>query len=507
MYFNHKVTLKISLLSRFYLKLFILISLFLHCEQSTFFQKNYDILKYFYPLYDEIVYNILQQITVTWNILVKFTPQQIDTLAPDAPSIKAGQKIFTKTAWMVERSERAIWTQIQGSGKNPYYTQIDNINTAFKCSCPSRKFPCKHGLALGYYLASTKFETITLKDEPEWVKEWIDKRSSKEADKTPAKPKSQESIEKTVNRKWENAIKDIEYLEMWLEDTINQGLLDFPDKDYYHFSKIKKSFVDKKLSGINRFFSMLETIDYEEETWKEEVLTILSSLHLLVKCIKNHNNLEKKFKQELSFLLGWSVPQKELLASKTATQVDDVWFIVGVQKWEEEKMTARKVHLYGITSNKTAYILEFSFGGSFTTFYTIGSPIEAKLLFFEGVLEQRAIVKVQGQNTSKTPTLKPLKSLDEAQNIYIKEKIIYPFLFDKLHFTEELHITKQTIENTEVFILIDTNKTFVIVDITHTRYLTILAYTKGEKFSVFLVQQSQNYTILSVYYENKVIGV
>ena len=304
-----------------------------------------------------------------------------------------------------------------------------------------------------------------------------------------------------------NASKDIEYLEMWLEDTINQGLLDFSKYAYNGFSNIKKAFVDKKLSGINRFFSMLEAIDYEKEAWKEEVLAILSSLHLLVKCVKNHTKLEKNFKQELSMLLGWSVPQKELLASKTATLIDDVWFVVGVQKWEEEKMTTRKVHLYGTTSNKTAYILEFSFGGSFTTFYTTGSPIEAKLLFFEGVLEQRAIVKVQGQNTSKTPTLKPLKSLDEAHNLYIKEKIIYPFLFDRLHFIEEVQITKQTIDNKEIFILIDTNKTFVSIDMTHTQYLTILAHTKGEKFNIFLVQESHHYTILSFYYENIVIGV
>ncbi len=34
--------------------------------------------------------------------------------------------------------EAAVCGLCQGSGKNPYQTQIDLIGPAFRCSCPSR---------------------------------------------------------------------------------------------------------------------------------------------------------------------------------------------------------------------------------------------------------------------------------------------------------------------------------------------------------------------------------
>ncbi len=43
----------------------------------------------------------------------------------------------------------------QGSGRQPYQARVDLAEPAFKCSCPSRKFPCKHGLALLLLFAKT----------------------------------------------------------------------------------------------------------------------------------------------------------------------------------------------------------------------------------------------------------------------------------------------------------------------------------------------------------------
>jgi SWIM zinc finger len=41
-----------------------------------------------------------------------------------------------------------VWGLCAGSGKRPYQTVVDLTGPAYKCSCPSRKFPCKHALAL-----------------------------------------------------------------------------------------------------------------------------------------------------------------------------------------------------------------------------------------------------------------------------------------------------------------------------------------------------------------------
>ncbi|MEO1378364.1 MAG: SWIM zinc finger family protein [Cyanobacteria bacterium J06635_10] len=84
-----------------------------------------------------------------------WTQEQIVALAPDASSAKNGKALATSSKWSsLGYNEKAVWGEVQGSGKNPYQTQIDLSEPAFKCSCPSRKKPCKHGIVLFLLLIS-----------------------------------------------------------------------------------------------------------------------------------------------------------------------------------------------------------------------------------------------------------------------------------------------------------------------------------------------------------------
>jgi len=85
---------------------------------------------------------------------MQLTAEQITNLAPDATSVKAGRALATNSKWLSRCvHEKALWGDCQGSGKTPYRTIVDLGNIAFKCSCPSRKFPCKHGLGLLFLYA------------------------------------------------------------------------------------------------------------------------------------------------------------------------------------------------------------------------------------------------------------------------------------------------------------------------------------------------------------------
>ena len=116
-------------------------------------------------------------------MLLNLTEEQITQLAPDAASVKAGKGLANRTKWvLLEHSDRAIWGHCQGSGKTPYQTVVDTKNIAFKCSCPSRKFPCKHGLGLLFMYASHA-DLFKEAEEPDWVTAWLSKREEK-AEKT-----------------------------------------------------------------------------------------------------------------------------------------------------------------------------------------------------------------------------------------------------------------------------------------------------------------------------------
>lgn len=123
--------------------------------------------------------------------LAEWAVGQIESLAPDAASLKAGRALASPGKWSeLGRSDRVLWGLCQGSGKEPYRTQIDLEGPAFMCSCPSRKLPCKHGLGL-FLLVLTIRSAAGPALQPDWVVEWLtqrDSRAQKQAEKALATP-------------------------------------------------------------------------------------------------------------------------------------------------------------------------------------------------------------------------------------------------------------------------------------------------------------------------------
>lgn len=83
-----------------------------------------------------------------------FTEDAIHRLAPDTDAVQAARGLLRKKSFLKPGiSADATWllAQCQGSGSKPYEVSIDlddPANPTFRCSCPSRKLPCKHGLGL-----------------------------------------------------------------------------------------------------------------------------------------------------------------------------------------------------------------------------------------------------------------------------------------------------------------------------------------------------------------------
>ncbi len=70
-----------------------------------------------------------------------------------------------------------LWGLCAGSGKNPYQTIVDLSGPAYKCSCPSRKFPCKHalGLLLNWANGSVPEESAPA----DFARAWLDDRRAR----------------------------------------------------------------------------------------------------------------------------------------------------------------------------------------------------------------------------------------------------------------------------------------------------------------------------------------
>ena len=92
----------------------------------------------------------------------QITEQQILALAPNPAAAANGKKISLKGGFVkLEASADGTFYlgECQGSGKSNYITTADYIAPdapVFRCTCPSRQFPCKHSLALLYEMLHGK---------------------------------------------------------------------------------------------------------------------------------------------------------------------------------------------------------------------------------------------------------------------------------------------------------------------------------------------------------------
>ncbi len=421
-------------------------------------------------------------------IKVQLTEEQVNSLAPDAASIKAATKVFLKTTWNIAKSDRAIWAPIKGSGAKPYFVQMDILDLAFKCSCPSRKFPCKHGLAIGLYIAHHSIDSIPLAEkEPLWVEEWVKKRANKTSTKAakPKKKQAPEIVQKKNDDKWKKAVKSIEFVDLWLKDVIKLGILEFPNKDEAYWADLTKRMVDAKTPGINTYFNYLAEIDYQGE-WQEPVLRTLSNLHLLTQAILRHERLDPAVKKELELLIGWNINKNDLLTNPKTEVVSDVWLIIKIDQSTTDNLESRKVHLYGVQSNRHAYILEFAFGSTyFKDQYIQGGRIQAKMAFYPGLHKTRAFVKIKGNQTDVKLELAPLSNL-EATNLAFKKQLQeFSWTFELPQFVAQVNV----IAREEKYFLMDSNDSLLpISGMDFDQYLLVLSQTQGHLFDAFIIR-------------------
>ena len=95
-------------------------------------------------------------------------------LAPDPSAQRAAQALASSRSWPLTGAAEpaALWGECRGSATAPYRTVVDLSGPAYRCSCPSRKFPCKHALAL-LLLWSDGCVSHQTDEPPDWAASWI----------------------------------------------------------------------------------------------------------------------------------------------------------------------------------------------------------------------------------------------------------------------------------------------------------------------------------------------
>lgn len=329
---------------------------------------------------------------------LNLTEEQIIQLAPDAASVKAGKGLAVPGKWvLLACSERAVWGHCQGSGKNPYQTAIDLNDIAFKCSCPSRKFPCKHGLGL-LLLFAAKPELFEQAEEPDWVATWLSKRGVK-AEKKEQKARDEKPVDaaaqaKRQEKRHQNVLNGIEDLETWMKDLVRNGLVNVPERADSLFENMARRMVDAQAQGLAGRLRAIEEISFLGDEWKYELTDRLGKLYLLAESYRNLESQPKEWKEEIRTQVGYPQSKDDVLAREPLA---DQWMILHKRRRVINDLTTDTYWLYGRQSGMYAILLQFLTPGAVIETNLIpGSVYTGKLYFYKGVgTLRRALLQEQ----------------------------------------------------------------------------------------------------------------
>ncbi|MFF3875392.1 SWIM zinc finger family protein [Streptomyces sp. NPDC001978] len=331
---------------------------------------------------------------------VRWTADQVLALAPDAASRKAGSKLGAAGPWSEAGSsdEGTVWGLCKGSGSKPYQTVVDIADAAgpaYKCSCPSRKFPCKHALGLLLLWAGGDGAVPTAQ-APDWAKQWIEGRKKRAQEKRAAGGGGSasgsgdpEAAQRRAERRAERVTAGATELEQRLADLLRGGLASAERAGYGLWEETAARMVDAQAPGLAARVRELGAIPGSGPGWPVRLLEECALLHLLDQGWLRRESLPDGLAATVRSRLG-------LPASADGPPVRDRWLVLAQYDTADAKLTTRRIWLYGAQSARTCLLLSYGAAGRAPELaLPVGLALEAELSAYPGAGQVRAALGEQ----------------------------------------------------------------------------------------------------------------
>lgn len=431
---------------------------------------------------------------------MNLTEDQILTLAPDESSKKSGKDLANPNKWVSKgANEQALWGECQGSGSKPYQTQVDVNNIAFKCSCPSRKFPCKHGLGLLLLYARNK-KDFTNTTAPDWVNEWISKRAEKEEKKASASPPEEKPVDeaaqaKRLQARQRKVSEGIEELQLWIKDIVRNGILDMPQKGFAWFENMGKRMVDAQAPGLAGMVRSLADINFYEEGWQSAFLDQLLNIYLVTEGYKNIEQIDSSLHQDIRTMVGFAQNQDEI---KEQQGITDTWLVLSKYSTEVDHLTTERNWLYGTKTNQYALVLQFIMRGHAAQLtFSPGMFVQAELVFFPSVSPVRALVKKQLATNSQSAftAFANWMQVAEAETALNSR---FPLRSERPYIIEQL----RPVQYNKQWWLQDSQQNMMQLKNEQAYLWKLLSLSGGEALNMAVIGRENRYQPVGVWYNN-----
>ncbi len=321
------------------------------------------------------------------------------TLAPDAASRKAGSKLAAPAPWSETGTGRdAVWGLCRGSGSTPYRTVVDLTGPASQCSCPSRKFPCKHalGLLLLWAQGPAGPDAVPRAEPPRWADDWLAGRRAKAESRGRATAEAAgraadpEAARRRAERRARRVAAGATELEQRLADLLRGGLAGADQAGYTVWDETAARMVDAQAPGLASRVRELAGAAASGPGWPGRLLAECALLHLLCRGALRLAQLPAPLAATVRGHLGLTTEAAALLADPEAV-VRDRWLVLGRAEAEDGRLTVRRFWLRGERTGREALLLSFGAAGRAPELaLPVGRVLDAELAYHPAALPLRA---------------------------------------------------------------------------------------------------------------------
>jgi hypothetical protein len=308
----------------------------------------------------------------------RWSADSVLDLAPDESSRRSGSGLGRPGPWSgAGCAGDVVWGLCAGSGKVPYQTVVDLSGPAYKCSCPSRKFPCKHalGLLLNWANGSVPEESAPADFAAAWL---ADRRSRAEKSEKPvvrtdpgdsASPaasgtvKDEAAAARRAEQRAQRVANGLAELQSWLKDQVLVGLSATPAAGrgaghaYGHADEVAARMVDAQAPAVAAVLRGLSEVPAAGEGWPGRLLAEYAQLHLLARAHQRLGALPPELAVTVRSRIGYPTSRAEVLARPAIT---DHWAVLGVRDLLDGKVPGRRIWLRGGDSGRWAMLLTFA---------------------------------------------------------------------------------------------------------------------------------------------------
>ncbi|MFE2211795.1 SWIM zinc finger family protein [Streptomyces canus] len=354
---------------------------------------------------------------------VRWTADQVLALAPDASSRKAGSKLGAAGPWSEAGSsdEGTVWGLCKGSGSKPYQTVIDIADAAgpaYKCSCPSRKFPCKHALGLLLLWAGGE-GAVPPGPAPDWAEQWIEGRRQRAQEKRTADAAGPaagsgdpEAARRRAERRAVRITAGATELEQRLADLLRGGLAGAEQAGYGMWEETAARMVDAQAPGLAARVRELGAIPSSGPGWPVRLLEECALIHLLDQGWLRRERLPDGLASTVRTRIG-------LPASADGPAIRDRWLVLAQYDTADARLTTRRIWLHGTDSGRTALLLSYGAAGRAPELaLPVGLELEAEVSAYPGTGQLRAALGEQFAPPAPTAARPPGVTTEQAAARY-----------------------------------------------------------------------------------------